>query len=44
MFWQFVLFKKTNNVNVKVEEFWLLLDVFAIIYYNVSLYICQFCR
>jgi hypothetical protein len=32
---QLVLFKKTNNTNIKVKEFLLLLSAFAIIYYNI---------
>ncbi len=43
MFRQLVLFVKTNNANVKIKEFLLLLDVFAIIRYNVLLYIRRSC-
>ncbi len=42
MFRQLVLFKKTNNANVKAKEFWSLLNAFVTIYHNVSLYICSF--
>jgi len=44
MFRQFVLFVKTNNVNVKAKEFLLLLDALAMIRYNALLYILRFCR
>ncbi len=35
---------KTNNVDVKVKEFLLLLSAFAMICHDVSLYIRRFCR
>jgi len=44
MFRQFVLFVRTNNVNVKAKEFLLLLSALVIIRHNAFLYICQFCR
>jgi len=34
MFQQLILFVKTNNINIKIKEFLLLLSVFAIICYN----------
>jgi len=43
MSWQLVLSIKTNNVDVKAKEFWLLLDAFAMIYYDVLLYIRRSC-
>ncbi len=40
MFRQLVLFVKTNNANVKIKEFLLLLNVFVVIRHNTLLYIC----
>jgi len=37
---QLVLSIETNNINIKAKEFLLLLSAFAIICYNVLLYIC----
>jgi len=43
MFRQLVLSIETNNTNIKTKEFLLLLDAFAIVYYNTFLYICRSC-